>query len=220
MAEADNPDNPAFGAQPLQSSASNAHASGQVIVQAPTAAILGKQITSGGQDGSDRRSQASGRSTASSVLRKRQLNKAAEANAPRPWPDDREYNPRAFFLFTLQHPIRQTAIRCIEWGKKPGSRFGWDKKVLIMILLNTITLAMMDPFDVEEMRPCDPAAANTPPGIYDYCDKMTTGDSDFGRGNHLARFCVPSVGSGHCLCNAVFCWTQLHAGHERECTTR
>jgi hypothetical protein len=54
----------------------------------------------------------------------------------------------------------------IEWP-------GWDRKVMVIIMLNTMCLAMYDPFDKESMRPCDPDAGLSVP--YLYCDKWGTG---------------------------------------------
>lgn len=156
----------------LVSSASTQPSNPEPVVQAPTAALIGKVMTSGDQGGS-KASKSSMKST-QSALTERRRRKAAEAAKPRPWPDDRKYNPRSLFLFTLQNPIRQTAIRCIEWP-------GWDRKVIIIIMINTVCLAMYDPFDVESMRACDPDVPLSVP--YLYCDK-------WGTGTFLLPFCM------------------------------
>jgi hypothetical protein len=136
-----------------------------VVVLAPTAALLGKQITSGSPSGSEVRSQASAQSNRSALTERR---KRRSEKGPRPWPDDRLYNHRSLFLFTLQNPFRQAIIRMIEWKH-------WDNKVIGVILCNTITLAMYDCFDTPQMRMCAPDELNTPAGPYGYCNKMTTG---------------------------------------------
>jgi len=138
------------------------------VVQAPTAAILGKQITSG-SSGCSERTVSSAKSTQSTLSELRRRKALAEA-APRPWPDDRLYNKRSLFLYNLQSPVRQMAIRMIEWP-------WWDRKVLIVILMNTCTLAMYDAFDTPDMRACNPAELNIPAGPYGYCNKMGTGTS-------------------------------------------
>jgi len=139
------------------------------VVQAPTAAILGKQITSGSTGGGSQRTASSAKST-QSALSDRRRRKALADSAPRPWPDDRLYNKRSLFLFNLQSPVRQIAIRMIEWP-------WWDRKVLIVILMNTCMLAMYDAFDTPDMRACNPAELNIPAGPYGYCNKMGTGTS-------------------------------------------
>ena len=109
------------------------------------------------------------RSSAASIARRARREKAAEAAAaPRPWPDDRKYNHRSLFLFTLHNPFRQTLIKWIEWKY-------WDTKVICVILLNTLTLAMYDCFDKPSMRACAPHQENMPAGPYGYCLKMGTG---------------------------------------------
>lgn len=68
------------------------------------------------------------------------------------WPDQQKYNPRSLRLFTLTSPFRRWCIRAIEWK-------WWDRSVLALIFLNTIQLAMFDPFDTDELRP-DPTQRN------------------------------------------------------------
>jgi hypothetical protein len=98
---------------------------------------------------------------------------SAAGAAPPPWPDETAYEKRTLFYFTLKDPIRRAAIFAIEWPKR-GSSF-WDKKVLFVIMANTMTMAMFDCFDKPSMRACDPAELNTPAGPYGYCNKMGTG---------------------------------------------
>eukprot|EP00961_Rhodomonas_salina_P108792 1464486-Rhodomonas_salina.1 len=50
------------------------------------------------------------------------------------------------FVVRLQNPIRRACIALIE-------RKWWDRAVLGLILLNTIALALYDPFDTVESRP-------------------------------------------------------------------
>ena len=81
-------------AEPMLVSSASTQPS-QTVVQAPTAAVIGKVITSGSQSGSqDNRSRSSAKST-QSALTERRRRKAQEAAQPRPWPDDRKYNPRS-----------------------------------------------------------------------------------------------------------------------------
>jgi hypothetical protein len=98
---------------------------------------------------------------------------SAAGAAPPSWPDETAYEKRSLFYFTLKDPIRRAAIFAIEWPKR-GSSF-WDKKVLFVIMANTMTMAMFDCFDKPSMRACDPAELNTPAGPYGYCNKMGTG---------------------------------------------
>ena len=144
-----------------------------VVVLAPTAALLGKQITSGSPSSSQARSQRSAGSQRSALTERRRRRIEAE-QGPRPWPDARLYNHRSFFLFTLQNPFRQAIIRMIEWEH-------WDNKVIGVILCNTITLAMYDCFDTPQMRMCAPEELNTPAGPYGYCNKMKTGIAPLSR---------------------------------------
>ena len=152
-------------AEPTLVSSASTQPSATVVVQAPTAAVLGKQITSGSQSGSAARSHSSAQSNRS-ALTERRRRRLEEQKAPRPWPDDRVYNPRSLFLLTLQNPIRQTAIKMIEWK-------WWDTKVITIIMLNTVTLAMYDCFDNATNRPCNPEDGLS--GPYGYCNKMGTG---------------------------------------------
>jgi hypothetical protein len=62
------------------------------------------------------------------------------------WPDPRKYNERSLGYFLLDHPLRRGCIWCIEWK-------WWDRIVLGVIFLNTIQLAIYDPFDVPDLRP-------------------------------------------------------------------
>ena len=146
-----------------------------VTVQAPTAALLGRQITSNAQGSSERRSQSSAKST-QSALSERRRRKKVEAAKERPWPDDRKYNPGSLFLFNLQNPIRQTAIRWIEYD-------WWDTKVISIIILNSITLCMFDPFDTPDNRACPMVPAGEVrywSETYQYCNdgwKWTTGNA-------------------------------------------
>ena len=144
-----------------------------------TEANLGKHCSSGSRPGtSGGRSVKSGTSRSSKTSlserrrRKKELALLAE-NAPRPWPDPDVYELRSLFCMTLRNPIRRAAIAAIEWPKR-GSSF-WDKKVLFVIGLNTITMAMYDCFDKPSMRACDPAEMDIPAGPYGYCNKMGTG---------------------------------------------
>jgi len=84
--------------------------------------------------------------------------------ASRAWPDPRKYSPRSLRLFSLQNPLRKLCIRGIEWK-------WWDRIVLFVIALNTVQLAMIDPFDVPSMRAC----SSSPSGPYGYCGKWGTG---------------------------------------------
>jgi len=65
------------------------------------------------------------------------------------WPDPHKYNPRSFFLFPLDGIVRKVAIRCIEWK-------WWDRIVLFLIFLNTIQLAIYNPFDIPLLKPTSP----------------------------------------------------------------
>jgi hypothetical protein len=67
-------------------------------------------------------------------------------SGPRPWPDPYKYNERSFFLFTLNNTFRRTLISCIEWP-------WWDRTVLFVILINTVVLAMNDPYDIPQLLP-------------------------------------------------------------------
>eukprot|EP00291_Cryptomonas_curvata_P015392 CAMPEP_0172151160 /NCGR_PEP_ID=MMETSP1050-20130122/65_1 /TAXON_ID=233186 /ORGANISM="Cryptomonas curvata, Strain CCAP979/52" /LENGTH=445 /DNA_ID=CAMNT_0012819215 /DNA_START=59 /DNA_END=1393 /DNA_ORIENTATION=- len=65
---------------------------------------------------------------------------------PAPWPDPYKYEARSLFCLTLQNPIRQGLIFAIEnpW---------WDRIVLVIILINTVSLIARDPYDVEQFQP-------------------------------------------------------------------
>jgi hypothetical protein len=105
--------------------------------------------------------------------KRKQAAKQAAEDGPTAWPDDTAYEQRSLFYFTLKDPIRRAAIFAIEWPKRGSSL--WDKKVLFVIMANTMTMAMFDCFDKPSMRACDPAELNTPAGPYGYCNKMGTG---------------------------------------------
>lgn len=97
-----------------------------------------------------------GRGSAMSVKSGRSRQSVASARAKRrarlsaerihSWPDAMIYNPRSLYCLRLRNPIRMICIACIEWK-------WWDRIVLFFILLNTVQLAMFDPFDVEQFRP-------------------------------------------------------------------
>jgi len=59
-------------------------------------------------------------------------------SGPPPWPDPKKYNKLSLMLLTLENPMRRAAIRGIEWQ-------WWDRSVLVLILLNTIQLALYNP---------------------------------------------------------------------------
>ena len=66
-----------------------------------------------------------------------------DANASprvRPWPDAYKYEATSLACLSLQNPLRQLCI----WGIEQS---WWDNGVLILILLNTLQLAMYDPLD-------------------------------------------------------------------------
>lgn len=65
------------------------------------------------------------------------------------WPDPNVYNHRSFFLFPLDGIVRKAAIACIEWK-------WWDRIVLFFIFLNTIQLAVYNPFDIPQLNPVSP----------------------------------------------------------------
>ena len=62
------------------------------------------------------------------------------------WPHPEKYNYRSLYLFTLNNPFRKALIAAIEWR-------WWDRIVLIVIFLNTIILALYDPYDIVQLRP-------------------------------------------------------------------
>eukprot|EP00961_Rhodomonas_salina_P224400 3033897-Rhodomonas_salina.3 len=65
---------------------------------------------------------------------------SSRTGTPRPWPDPFRYASRTWFLFTLKNPIRKGCIWLTE------QKF-WDRGLLTLILLNTVQLAIYDPFD-------------------------------------------------------------------------
>ena len=93
---------------------------------------------------SSRKSTASKFSSSLSALsQKRRKQKESLANV---WPDPHKYNPRSLYMFTLDSKVRRLLIRGIEWK-------WWDRTVLFLILLNTIQLAMYEPYDNPTLRP-------------------------------------------------------------------
>jgi hypothetical protein len=68
---------------------------------------------------------------------------------PKSWPDPNKYNPRSLGFLHLDNSLRKLCILGIEWK-------WWDRIVLGVILLNTIQLAIYDPFDIEDFRPVSP----------------------------------------------------------------
>ena len=62
------------------------------------------------------------------------------------WPDPDLYQPRALALLTLQNPLRRMCIAAVEW-------VWFDRFVLGVILLNSLQLAMFDPFDIPSLQP-------------------------------------------------------------------
>ena len=71
---------------------------------------------------------------------------SASNREPRSWPDPYKYNERSFCLFTLKNPFRKALIACIEWP-------WWDRTVLMVIFVNSIVLAMYDPYDIPQLLP-------------------------------------------------------------------
>jgi hypothetical protein len=65
---------------------------------------------------------------------------------PASWPDPYKYEARSLFCLTLQNPIRKCLIFAIE------NRW-WDRIVLGIILINTVSLIARDPYDVEQFQP-------------------------------------------------------------------
>lgn len=49
-------------------------------------------------------------------------------------------------FFGLDHSVRQMAIKGIEWK-------WWDRVVMILIFLNSVMLALHDPFDIPSLKP-------------------------------------------------------------------
>jgi len=70
------------------------------------------------------------------------------------WPDPALYNHRSFYLFDLKHPVRRFAIAGLEWRWRGVNV--WETTVLVLILLNTVQLAMYDPFDIPALKPVSP----------------------------------------------------------------
>ena len=89
---------------------------------------------------SSRQGSASSRSTRSGSSHRRKHRSSIDALPS--WPDPDKYDPRSLFCFRLQNPIRKAVIACIEYPVKPGGSgmSWWDKTVLVVILLNTVTL--------------------------------------------------------------------------------
>jgi hypothetical protein len=85
------------------------------------------------------RSKKSSRSRLSSSSRRFQ-------GQPASWPDPCKYEARTLYILTLQNPIRQGLIFAIE---NPL----WDRIVLLIILINTVSLIARDPYDVEQFQP-------------------------------------------------------------------
>jgi hypothetical protein len=85
------------------------------------------------------RSKKSSRSRFSSSSRRLQ-------GQPASWPDPCKYEARTLYILTLQNPIRQGLIFAIE---NPL----WDRIVLLIILINTVSLIARDPYDVEQFQP-------------------------------------------------------------------
>ena len=57
-------------------------------------------------------------------------------------------------MFDLKHPVRRFAIAGLEWRWRGVNV--WETTVLVLILLNTVQLAMYDPFDIPALRPVSP----------------------------------------------------------------
>jgi hypothetical protein len=64
----------------------------------------------------------------------------------RPWPDPQQYEAMSLACLSLQNPLRRVCI----WGIE---QTWWDNGVVILILLNTLQLAMFDPLDNEANLP-------------------------------------------------------------------
>lgn len=62
------------------------------------------------------------------------------------WPSRAFYEPRSLMLLGLDNGLRRLSIRAIEW-------VWWDRVVLLCIGLNSLQLAMYDPFDTPEFLP-------------------------------------------------------------------
>ncbi len=91
-----------------------------------------------------KKSHGSVRSSASqySASRRRKLRLLQEFS----WPDPLLYNHRSLYCMSLKNPLRRFCIACIEWK-------WWDRIVIFVILLNTVQLALYEPFDVPMYRP-------------------------------------------------------------------
>lgn len=61
------------------------------------------------------------------------------------WPSPDKYNQRSLLVFSLDNPIRKFFIAAIEWP-------WWDRTVLLVILVNTLTLLLEDPYDIPELK--------------------------------------------------------------------
>ncbi|KAJ1482877.1 hypothetical protein T484DRAFT_2627850 [Baffinella frigidus] len=96
--------------------------------------------------GESKGSQGTKKSNVSSALEKRRQRQLASLLEPQEFPDPHRYNARSLYCFKLQNPLRKFLIRAIEWK-------WWDRTVLILIFLNTLQLALYDPFDVEALNP-------------------------------------------------------------------
>jgi hypothetical protein len=70
------------------------------------------------------------------------------------WPNPHKYNSRSLYLFDLKHPVRRLAIAGIEYRFRGVNV--WETTVLALILLNTLQLAMYDPFDIPALKPVSP----------------------------------------------------------------
>eukprot|EP00960_Hanusia_phi_P034619 751196-Hanusia_phi.AAC.1 len=82
-------------------------------------------------------------SSLSALSQKRRRQREYQAHV---WPDPHKYNPRSLYMFTLDNKFRRLLIRGIEWK-------WWDRTVLFLIFLNTIQLALYEPFDNATLRP-------------------------------------------------------------------
>jgi hypothetical protein len=70
------------------------------------------------------------------------------------WPSPHKYTRRSLYLFDLKHPLRRLAIAGIEYRYRSVNV--WETTVLALILLNTVQLAMYDPFDIPALKPVSP----------------------------------------------------------------
>lgn len=109
------------------------------------------------QDKSDTQSDISGalsqferadtsRSGRSRKSTRSQGSRRSKGQGPPSWPDPNKYDRRSLCCLTLQNPIRQGLIFAIEnpW---------WDRTVLVVILINTVTLIARDPYDIPDFKP-------------------------------------------------------------------